>query len=499
MEAQSLPSLDKDKPQSVCCLPKRQSIDHDSAAISIIIPIWSGENLDPSTILRWAGLKGVREIILVGTPDCTEPSMIAHAENINFLRAPATGRGIQMNTGAAAASGDVLLFQHIDTELTPAHIESLTTATDNPSWIWGAFYRKFDDRHPALRWLEKPERVHCRWFGSLYGDQSLFVRRTAFEEHGGYAKIPLMEDIEFSDRMRRSLAPLLLDPPIASSPRRHLQRGSWKTTLRNLLMIARYRLGACPKTLHSEYYQSKKAIGAVTALLALCLTFAASAAEPWEGEYARLLAAYAKPEGVRYAAWHANAADKNALTKIADAIAKSGPSVPGTKGKLAYHINAYNIWMLRLVLDAYPVDSIREIAPLFGVFTGQRIEVAGQRMSLNHLEKQVIIRKFGEPRIHFAINCASVSCPPLLNEPFTASKLETQLEDVTRTFLKNEGPHSYLIKGDKIRVSKIFDWYGSEFEPPGIINTINRYRLRPVPESLKVSFLEYDWALNSAK
>ncbi|GAB4240033.1 MAG: hypothetical protein OHK005_01870 [Candidatus Methylacidiphilales bacterium] len=482
------------------------------ARISIIIPFWSADEIDPTHILAWTDFPGILETILVGAPGSSIPTKLTAHERIHFLPAPATGRGIQLNTGAAIASGDILLFHHLDTVLTPKHTQALTNAAQLPSWTWGAFYRKFDHRHPGLRWLEGPERLHCRWFGSLYGDQSLFARCAVFLERGGFADIPLMEDIEFSDRMRRSDPPLLLDPPINSSPRRHLRRGPWKTTLNNLLMIARYRIGACPRKLHSQYYAQPTAPkGAVPhsgpALRCLLLTFllltglgrATPKAEPWEADYAALLRTYAMAEGVRYEAWHSHQADRDKLAEITRQIAANGPSVPTRDGQLAYYLNAYNIWMLSLVLQAYPIDSVRDIAPLFGVFTGRRIEVANERMSLNHLEKQIIIARFKEPRIHFALNCASASCPPLLAEPFTSTRLEKQLQTVTRNFLQNPGPHSYSLGPEnRVRVSKIFDWYRRDFEPPGIIPFINFQRSDPLPDNLRISFLDYDWSLNRA-
>lgn len=222
--------------------------------ISMIIPFWERDHVDCATLARWATFPGVHEVLLVGTPSSRVPEHLSEISRIRFLCADHAGRGMQMNVGAAAASGDLLLFQHLDTQLTQEHVCALACIASDPTWTWGAFYRKFDMRHPGLRWLEQPERLHARWFGSLYGDQSIFIRRNTFLENQGFAEIPLMEDVEFSDRMRKHREPRLLDPPIASSPRRHLYHGPWKTTFRNLMMIARYRLGTSPHQLHAEYY-----------------------------------------------------------------------------------------------------------------------------------------------------------------------------------------------------------------------------------------------------
>jgi hypothetical protein len=115
-----------------------------------------------------------------------------------------------------------------------------------------------------MRWAEGIERWHNRTFGALYGDQSLFARRAHFEKLGGFAEIPLLEDVEFSKRLRASGRIALLDPPIASSPRKHLEQGAWRTTLRNAAILLLYRLGINPRRLHSWYYAVRKAALAPT-------------------------------------------------------------------------------------------------------------------------------------------------------------------------------------------------------------------------------------------
>jgi hypothetical protein len=105
-------------------------------------------------------------------------------------------------------------------------------ALRDPEVIGGAFYRKFDGRHPRLRWLEVAGRFFTRHGGSFFGDQSIFVRRETFRALGGFASIPLMEDMEFSRRLRRAGKVAVLDPPLQSSTRRHLGLGPWRTSIR---------------------------------------------------------------------------------------------------------------------------------------------------------------------------------------------------------------------------------------------------------------------------
>lgn len=173
---------------------------------------------------------------------------------MTFLKSSPPNRGAQMNAGAQAASGDILLFQHADTELTEAHLAAIDIALRNSKIVGGAFYRKFDGRHPRLTWLEPVARFLSRSGGTLYGDQSVFVRRDVFQQMEGFAKIPLMEDVEFSKRLRAAGRIAILDPPVQSSARHHLRKGAWRTTVRNALFIVLYRVGVSPFRLHRWYY-----------------------------------------------------------------------------------------------------------------------------------------------------------------------------------------------------------------------------------------------------
>jgi len=230
------------------------------------------------------------------------------------------------------------------------------------------------------------------------------------------------------------------------------------------------------------------------------LILSARSAEPWERAYGELLKKYATPQGVRYAAWKASASDLESLAALTRQIAASGPATPGRDGELAYLTNAYNIWTLQGVLEKYPIKSVRDTAPLFGFFTQSRITVAGEKMSLNKLEKERILKKFQEPRVHFALNCASLSCPPLRDEPYTAPRLEAQLEDATRSFL-NGSPFAVQPSADgkRLMISMIFDWYAGDFKASGgPAAFINRYRKEKIREGTKLGYQDYDWSLNAA-
>ena len=221
--------------------------------------------------------------------------------------------------------------------------------------------------------------------------------------------------------------------------------------------------------------------------------------ESWESNYTRLLEKYVKASGVQYSAWKENSADVEALKEIINQIAATGPSSQEREAQLAYYINAYNALVLAGVLDRYPLRSVRDVAPFYGFFTQNNITIAGKKTSLYALERKLLIPRFQEPRIHFAINCASRSCPPLRSEAYTADRLDEQLNEMTRAFLNNS---SEAIKsaGNGYAVSRIFDWYKDDFVASGgTVGFTNKYRNPTIPTDAKISFQDYNWNLNEAK
>ena len=226
--------------------------------ISIVVPSWrDGKNLT-ALLPALSRLEGVAETIVVDAGADPEAERIALSCGATFIGCPAPNRGEQMNLGAASASGDVIVFQHSDTDLAEEHLAAIECALSDPAIIGGAFFRKFDGRHPRLMWLESVARFLTRHGGTLYGDQSIFVRRDAFTKLGGFAKIPLMEDVEFSRRLRAAGKVAVLDPPVQSSGRRHLRKGAWRTSIQNGLFIVLYNLGVSPHRLHRWYYGAGK-------------------------------------------------------------------------------------------------------------------------------------------------------------------------------------------------------------------------------------------------
>ncbi len=222
--------------------------------ISVVIPSWrDADNLE-SLLPALAKLERIAETIVVDASGDEKAERSALAAGATFIACPTPNRGQQMNLGAAACGGDVILFQHCDTGLEDAHLQAIQIAFVDPRVVGGAFFRKFDGRHPRLMWLESVARFLNRHGGTLYGDQSIFVRRDVFEKLGGFARIPLMEDVEFTRRLRGAGRIAVLDPPVQSSGRRHLCKGAWRTSIQNGLFIVLYNLGVSPYRLHRWYY-----------------------------------------------------------------------------------------------------------------------------------------------------------------------------------------------------------------------------------------------------
>ena len=185
--------------------------------------------------------------------------------------------------------------------------------------------------------------------------------------------------------------------------------------------------------------------------------------------------------------------DKGQLTAYLQGLSGHPPKDDWSRPqKLAYWINAYNAFTIELILAHYPVKSIQDIAG-GKPWDKKWIELGGTTYSLNQIENDVIRPQFNEPRIHFAVNCAAKSCPPLANQAYTPNNLEMLLEKQTKSFISN--PAFNIIGKDKMVISKIFDWYGVDFA--NLVAFINKYSSEQVVSVANISYMDYDWALNN--
>lgn len=162
--------------------------------------------------------------------------------------------------------------------------------------------------------------------------------------------------------------------------------------------------------------------------------------------------------------------------------------------RLAYYINLYNAGTVLLILENYPLESIKDISSPWGK---DRIFIGSKKYSLGDIEHK-ILRKMDEPRIHFAINCASYSCPKLWNKAFTAANLEHALAEITKDFIGDTKRNR--ISENKAELSNIFKWYKKDFTDHGsLIAYINRYSNTKINPDANISYLTYDWRLNERK
>ncbi|MDY2587319.1 DUF547 domain-containing protein [Winogradskyella aquimaris] len=170
----------------------------------------------------------------------------------------------------------------------------------------------------------------------------------------------------------------------------------------------------------------------------------------------------------------------------------NAPSEGNTKEEqLAFWINAYNALTIDLILRNYPLESIKDLKDPWD----QRLwKFKDKWLNLNDIEHD-ILRKMNEPRIHFAIVCASKSCPKLKNKAFVAEDLDTQLTEATKAFLADESKNE--ISENELKLSKIFRWFKKDFEQNGsLIDFLNRYSDIVISDKAKKSFKDYNWALN---
>ncbi|MBK9254293.1 MAG: DUF547 domain-containing protein [Saprospiraceae bacterium] len=188
-------------------------------------------------------------------------------------------------------------------------------------------------------------------------------------------------------------------------------------------------------------------------------------------------------------------AEQKVLYQIVAEFEKSDPNPKWSKNEqLAFWINAYNLFTVKLITDNYPLKSIQDLDK-GKPWDVKRITIGGKKYSLNNIENDIIRPKFKDARIHFAVNCAAVSCPPLLNAAYLPKTLDAQLEGQTKKFFDNKKYQK--IEPLKAEISKIMDWYAVDFG--NIHNFINKYSTVKVNPKAKISFKEYDWALNDNK
>ena len=220
--------------------------------ISIIIPTLNEEKTIGACLKQIERQSGPHEIIVVdgGSRDNTE-AVVRCFPRVRWLQASVKGRGRQMNRGAKAATGDILLFLHADTRL-PADGLSMIAARMQPiDVVAGSFSLRFDHPNAWLRLFARLSRINHVLF--TYGDQGFFMARHAFQRLGGYAEIPLMEDVEIQRRLRKIGRFVKLDQGVVTSARRFLATGILRQQLLNTALVLLFYAGVPPARLKRYY------------------------------------------------------------------------------------------------------------------------------------------------------------------------------------------------------------------------------------------------------
>ena len=259
---------------------------------------------------------------------------------------------------------------------------------------------------------------------------------------------------------------------------------------------------------------TRASLGFVLVALLIALAGPAIAAAPPDYKtWGELLSKYYDPaKGMNYKALKAQ--DKPALDELRRQLAQVDVQALSRQDQLAYWINLYNVNVVAIVVEGYPVESIRDLStdPLIrlNVFKKDVVDTKRGKVSLNDIENDQIRNGFKDPRIHFAINCAARSCPPIRTEPYVGSRISEQLDDQVRKFLN--GPNGVRLgkKGSTlvVHVTKIMSWFGEDFQrwwsvdPIGFVvryvSSEKRKQIESAANQIAVEFDDYDWKLNDA-
>jgi hypothetical protein len=234
--------------------------------------------------------------------------------------------------------------------------------------------------------------------------------------------------------------------------------------------------------------------GVIPFFLCFAFAFSGTKAPPGGGgsPWSKLLDRHVTEKG--FVDYEGMKKDRDLLDQALKNIKEQTPgSASSREERIAYWINAYNAFTIELVLEHYPISSINDIED---PFDRKFIEIGGRTYSLNGIEKGILLKDFDDPRIHYAVNCASISCPPLRREPYRADDLDRQLKEQAKRFVND--PSKNRLKKGGVRISKLYDWYKEDFTSNGsLIEHLNRYAKGvKVRKDATIGYMAYDWGLN---
>lgn len=232
-------------------------------------------------------------------------------------------------------------------------------------------------------------------------------------------------------------------------------------------------------------------------------------------DYDRLLSRYVSTSAdgvnrVRYGDWKATPADVAALNQVVEAMERRAPSRMARDERFAYWVNLYNAVTLQIVLENHPVRSIRDIPSrtldprgLTGPWRTPRVVVEGRRLTLDQIEHAILRPQFRDPRVHYAVNCASIGCPNLKTSAWRAETLDADLDAAARAFVNH--PRGVSVDaGGKVSASSLYRWFASDFGgEAGVVAHLRRYASAALSARLTaargISSYDYDWSLNERR
>ncbi len=234
----------------------------------------------------------------------------------------------------------------------------------------------------------------------------------------------------------------------------------------------------------------------IIVLAVLCLIGLKSNAQSTEVFFAKADTFFGKHVKNGRVAYSTIKKDAKELHEILDLATNITVNKANAKEYQAFWINAYNLTVIKSIVENYPIKSPLDKA---GFFDKTKHSVGGKKITLNDIENKLLRGNFpNEPRFHFVLVCAGLGCPPIINKAYTPNTLEKQLETQTIKALNN--PNFIQVNKSKVKISQIFEWYKGDFTKEGsLVDYINKYKKEKLPMKSKVSYYTYDWTLNDLK
>lgn len=238
-----------------------------------------------------------------------------------------------------------------------------------------------------------------------------------------------------------------------------------------------------------------KTLGAIVVLGGwMCVSAFAQTFDHTHASYDAILKANVVDGRVDYKALKAAPAALDSYLDALAAVKETTFKTWSEPQQIAFLVNLYNAATLKLIIDHYPVKSIKDIGSLFkGPWDQPVVRLLGRTITLNNLEHDIMRKDYHEPRLHMALVCAAKGCPPLRSEAYVGDRLDEQLNDQSRIYLASPAGFQLDRAKGEVRVSSIFKWYGRDF--PSVPAFVAQHRGQNV-DGLKIRYLDYDWSLN---